>query len=49
MVKLLVYGYCLGVRSSRKAQRLVEDVPFRVLAAATSPTSARFPTSVRST
>ena len=38
MVKLLVYGYCLGVRSSRKiAQRLVEDVPFRVLAAANQP------------
>ena len=38
MVKLLVYGYCLGVRSSRKiAQRLVEDVPFRVLAAGNQP------------
>ena len=38
MVKLLVYGYCLGVRSSRKiAQRLVEDVPFRVLAADNQP------------
>ena len=38
MVKLLVYGYCLGVRSSRKiAQRLVEDVPFRVLAASNQP------------
>ena len=33
-----VYGYCLGVRSSRKiAQRLVEDVPFRVLAAGNQP------------
>ena len=38
MVKLLVYGYCLGVRSSRKiAQRLVEDVAFRVLAAGNQP------------
>ena len=38
MVKLLVYGYCLGVRSSRKiAQRLVEDVPLRVLAADNQP------------
>ena len=38
MVELLVYGYCLGVRSSRKiAQRLLEDVPFRVLAAGNQP------------
>ncbi len=38
MVKLLLYGYCLGVRSSRKiAERLVEDVPFRVLAAGNQP------------
>jgi len=38
MVKLLVYGYCRGVCSSRKiAQRLVEDVPFRVLAAGNQP------------
>ena len=38
MVKLLVYGYCLGVRSSRKiAQRLVEDVAFRVLAVGNQP------------
>ena len=38
MVKLLVYGYCLGLRSSRKiAQRLVEDVPLRVLAADNQP------------
>ena len=38
MVKLLLYGYCLGVRSSRKiAQRLVEDVAFRVLAAGNQP------------
>ena len=38
MVKLLVYGYCVGVRSSRKiAQRLDEDVAFRVLAAENRP------------
>ena len=38
MVKLLVYGYCLGVRSSRKiAQRLVEDVPFQRSATSPSP------------
>ncbi len=31
--KLLVYEYCVGVYSARKiAQRLVEDVAFRVLA-----------------
>ena len=38
MVKLLVYGYAIGVRSSRKiAQRLDEDVAFRVLAAGNRP------------
>ena len=38
MVKLLVYGYCQGVRSSRKiAQRLDEDVAFRALAAGNRP------------
>lgn len=38
MVKLLVYGYCRGVRSSRKlAQRLDEDVAFRALAAGNRP------------
>ncbi len=38
MVKLLVYGYCLGVRSSRKiAQRVDEDIAFRVLAADNRP------------
>ena len=35
MTKLLVYGYCIGVFSSRRIQkRLQEDVPFRVLAMA---------------
>src|SRR4029077_12238620 len=34
----LVYGYCVGVFSSRKIQkRLVEDVAFRVLAAGNQP------------
>jgi transposase len=38
MTKLLVYGYCVGVFSSRKiARRLLEDVPFRVLAAGNTP------------
>ena len=38
MTKLLVYGYCVGVFSSRKIrQRLEEDVPFRVLAAGCTP------------
>lgn len=33
MVKLLVYGYCVGVTSSRKIERAThEDVAFRVLA-----------------
>ena len=34
MTKVLVYGYCVGVFSSRRIERhLVEDVGFRVLAA----------------
>ena len=38
MTKLLVYGYCVGVYSTRKmAQRLAEDVAFRVLAAGNEP------------
>src|ERR1700686_3082216 len=38
MTKVLVYGYCVGVFSSRKIQkRLVEDVAFRVLAAGNQP------------
>jgi transposase len=38
MTKILVYGYCVGVFSSRKIQkRLVEDVAFRVLAAGNQP------------
>ncbi len=38
MTKLLVYGYCIGVFSSRRIQRrLREDIPFKVLAASNEP------------
>lgn len=38
MTKVLVYGYCVGVFSSRKLEkRLVEDVAFRVLSAGNQP------------
>ena len=38
MTKLLVYGYCTGVFSSRRLQkRIQEDIPFRVLAAGNEP------------
>ena len=38
MTKVLVYGYCVGVFSSRRlGQRLQEDVAFRVLAAGNEP------------
>src|SRR5262249_51357153 len=38
MTKLLVYGYCVGVFSSRRIQqRLAEDIAFRVLAAGNPP------------
>jgi transposase len=38
MTKILVYGYCVGVFSSRRIQkRLVEDVAFRILAAGNQP------------
>ena len=38
MVKVLLYGYCIGVASSRCiAQRLHEDIAFRVLAANNTP------------
>lgn len=38
MAKVLVYGYCAGVFSSRKLEkRLVEDVAFRVLGAGNEP------------
>lgn len=38
MTKVLLYGYCAGVFSSRKLEKkLVEDVAFRVLAAGNEP------------
>ena len=38
MVKVLVYGYCIGVASSRRiARRLHEDIALRVLAANNTP------------
>jgi transposase len=38
MTKLLVYGYCTGLFSSRRIQkRLQEDIPFKVLAAGNEP------------
>src|ERR1700680_3384079 len=38
MTKVLVYGYCVGVFSSRRLEkRLSEDVGFRVLAAGNLP------------
>jgi len=40
MLKILVYGYCVGVRSSRKlAKRVEEDIAFRYLAAGNMPRS----------
>lgn len=38
MIKIIIYGYAIGVRSSRKiAKRLHEDVAFRVLSAENFP------------
>jgi transposase len=38
MTKLLLYGYCVGIFSSRRIQRvLFEEIPFRVLAADNQP------------
>ena len=38
MTKLLVYGYCTGVFSSRRLEkRIQEDIPFKVLAAGNEP------------
>jgi transposase len=38
MTKVLVYAYCVGVFSSRRIQRrLLEDIPFRMLAAGNEP------------
>ena len=42
MVKVLLYGYCVGVASSRRiAHRLHEDIAFRVLAANNTPDHPR--------
>jgi len=42
MVGLLLYGYCLGVRSSRRIERATyEDVAFRVLAGGNHPDHTR--------
>jgi transposase len=38
MTKVLLYGYCIGVFSSRRIQTaLIDEVPFRVLAAGNQP------------
>jgi transposase len=38
MTKVLVYGYCVGIFSSRRIEkRLVEDIAFRILAAGNQP------------
>jgi transposase len=38
MTKLLIYGYCIGLFSSRRIQqRLAEDIAFRVLSAGNAP------------
>ena len=48
MVKVLLYGYCTGVASSRRiARRLHEDIAFRVLAANNTPDFRPSPTSAR--
>src|ERR687887_969930 len=40
LVGVLLYGYCLGVRSSRQLERrCLEDIAFRVLAANQTPTT----------
>src|ERR1700732_466219 len=48
MTKVLVYGYCVGVFSSRRIERrLIEDVGFRVLAPPTLSTPRPYWTSYR--
>jgi len=38
MTKILIYGYCVGVFSSRRIEKkLSEDIGFRVLAAGNQP------------
>jgi len=48
MVKVLVYAYCIGQTSSRQIFReLVENVPFRVLAAGNRPDHLSLPCAAR--
>lgn len=43
MLAVLLYGYCLGVRSSRELERLcLESVPYRILAGDTAPDHCAF-------
>jgi Transposase domain (DUF772) len=50
MVRLLIYGYTTGIRSSRAIERrCVDDVAFRFLAADQARTTARSPGSVAAT
>ena len=50
MVKVLLYGYCIGVASSRRiAQRLHEDIAFGCWRRTTPRTFAPSPTSARTT
>jgi transposase len=38
MIKLLLYGYCIGIFPSRRIQHaLIDELPFRVLAAGNEP------------
>jgi transposase len=40
LLGVLLYGYCIGVRSSRQIERrCVEDIAFRVLPPTSSPTT----------
>ncbi len=49
MTKVLVYGYCVGVFSSRRIEkRLVEDIASGFWQRAINPTSAPYPISGRS-
>jgi transposase len=48
MVKILLYAYCIGVPSSGKiARKLEEDFAFRVLAANNIPPDFRTPSGLR--
>ncbi len=48
MTQLLAYGYCVGIRSSRKIERATHEVvPFRVLAANQHPDHPKEPGAAR--